>query len=257
MPSPPETLCIFGDSHIGSVRRALDAGLVRLDGYEVEFWGAAGPLFRQIDIKNGVVRPIGQEAAEAVAMVNAKGRTSLAPSDFDCFVFYGARLRSAEFMLPYLHYMRDPHRAVSHDVMQAAAAQFLVSCRAVRIARSFAASGKARVYFAPAPLMTDGVLDQTAPGMPLALYPCAAAATAEDRAQIWGMFTRILASDGITLIAQPDETVVNGAFTDARFAIDGAQASGDAGHKSPEFAALMLRSFLATASQGGCEKTND
>lgn len=253
MPSPPETLCIFGDSHIGSVRRALDAGLVRLDGFEVEFWGAAGPLFRQIDIKQGVVRPIGKEAEEVVLRVNGKGRATLSPEDFGSYLFYGARLRIAEFMLPYLHHLRDPQQAASSAVMQAAARQFLTSCRAVRIARSFAASGRTRVFFAPAPLTTDGMSGQGA----LKDYPRAVEAMAADRARIWQMFAQILADDGITLIAQPDETVVNGVFTHADYAIEGAQASGDAGHKSPEFARLMLQAFVAAARGDGCKKTHD
>ncbi|MDP5349331.1 MAG: hypothetical protein NWQ32_13205 [Paracoccaceae bacterium] len=257
MPSRPESLCIFGDSHIGSVRKALDAGLARLDGFEVEFWGAAGPLFRQIDIKQGVVRPIGKEAEEVVLRVNGKGRAALAPGDFDSYLFYGARLRIAEFMLPYLHHLRDPQQAVSGAVMQAAARQFLASCRAVRIARSFAASGRTRVFFAPAPLMTDGMAGQGAQKQAVGHYPRAVEATAADRSRIWQMFAQLLADDGVTLIAQPEETVVNGVFTHAGFAIEGAQASGDAGHKSPEFAALMLQAFAAASLRHGCKKTHD
>ncbi|MCD1628156.1 MAG: hypothetical protein ACU0BH_01205 [Paracoccaceae bacterium] len=244
MTSRRDSLCIFGDSHIGSIRKALNAGLVELDGLAVEFWGAAGPAFRQIDIKDGVVRPESKEAAEIVARVNGLGRLSLVADDFDGFLFYGARLRMAEFMVPYLHVLRDPKRAVSGAVMQAAAQHFLVSCRAFRIARSFARSGKTKVFFAPAPLMTKGILDFAAPKMPIDLYPFALEAEAQDRARIWGVFADILAADGITLIAQPDETIVDGAFTDARYAIEGALESGDAGHKSPEFAALMLGAFL-------------
>ena len=92
---------------------------------------------------------------------------------------------------------------------------------------------------------------------PLKDYPRATEATAADRTRVWQMFAQLLADDGITLIAQPDETVVNGVFTSADFAIEGAEASGDAGHKSPEFAALMLRAFVAAARRDGCKKTND
>jgi len=254
VPLPSETLCIFGDSHIGSARRALDAGLVVLEGRRVEFWGAAGPLFRQIDIKDGVVRPEGKEAVEMVAQVNGQGRLTLAAEDFDSFLFYGARLRMAEFMLPYLHFMRDPQRAVSQAVMQAAARQFLRSCRAFRIARSFAATGRTRVFFAPAPLMTLGVLDETGPGQPMARYPRAVEATAADRGVIWDLFDSLMAEAGITLIRQPEGTVVDGVFTDARFAIEGAQTSGDAGHKSAAFAALMLSAFEEVARRDACRK---
>lgn len=245
-----ETLCIFGDSHIGSLRKALKAGLIDVRGHPVEFWGAAGPLFRQIDIKNGVVRPEGKEAAAVVAQVNEHGRLSLAAEDFDTYLFYGARLRMAEFMLPYLHILCDPHQAISQAVMRASARHFIGSCRAVRIARSFAASGKTRVFFAPAPLMTQGILEVAATAMPVALYPRALEAGEADRALIWDVFDSILAADGITLIRQPDETVVNGVFTDARYAIEGAQESGDAGHKSPEFAALMFAAFQRAAGWG-------
>lgn len=248
MPSRNKSLCIFGDSHIGSVAKALDGGLVNLTGFDVEFWGATGPLFRQIDMVDGVIRATGAEAAKVVAQVNGKGRETISAGDFDSFLFYGARLRMADFMGPYLHRLRDPQAAVSAAVLRAAAKGFVNGCRAARMACALASAGKARVFFVPAPLLTADLVDHAAPGQVLAQYPLAGDATPADRDRIWCAVEDVLGASGVTLIRQPEATVVQGVLTARKYAVEGAEESGDIGHKSAEFAALMLVEFLKAAS---------
>ena len=96
MPSQSK-LAIFGDSNLGAVRRAFDGGLLSFPGYDVEFWGAAGSEYRNIHYGKGALRPITPEAEKAVLFVNGKGRKRLRTKDFNVFVFYGVRLRLAEF----------------------------------------------------------------------------------------------------------------------------------------------------------------
>ena len=90
-------LAIFGDSNLGAVRRAWEAGLLRFHGYDLEFWGAAGGDYRAIHYGKGALRATTLEAEETVLLVNGNGRRALAATDFDVFVFYGVRLRLAEF----------------------------------------------------------------------------------------------------------------------------------------------------------------
>lgn len=238
LPSDRPRLCVIGDSHLGSLRRAVDMGLVRFHGCHVEFWGAAGPQFRQIEMVRGVIRARG-DAREMVRRVNGNGREAIHPGDFDCFLFYGARLRVGEFFGPYLHRQHSGAGWQSRAALGAAARVFLRSTRACRIAAELSRSG-ARVWFAPAPLPTAQVIDHTAAGRIFAAYPRAADATPGDRARLWDVLIAEAAAEGIELIRQPDDTVVEGILTDARFACDGAAESGDAGHKSPWFAAAML-----------------
>lgn len=61
MPSPADasasSLCIFGDSHLASLKQALDQGLLDPAGANVEFWGAYGPCFRQLRYREGAICP--------------------------------------------------------------------------------------------------------------------------------------------------------------------------------------------------------
>lgn len=247
MPSRSKRLCIFGDSHIGGLRRALDAGLARPSGFEIEFWGATGPQFRQIDMVDDVVRATGPQAAGVVARINGQGRETLAPGDFDFYLFYGARLRMAEFMPPYLQRLRDPRNTISAAVLRAGASGFLSETRAARIARAFGASGKTRVFFAPAPLWTWGVPGDSAAQKLADDHPLAVEADRADRGRIWAAFEEVLGQDNVTLLRQPEETVTRGVFTDTDYAVEGAKDSGDIGHKSIEFAAMMFGTFLKAA----------
>jgi len=223
-------LCIFGDSHLGSVRRALDAGLIDLDGFDVEFWGVTGPLFRtQLHMLDGVLTPTGPDAAAMVEQVNGKGRATLSADDFDVILFYAARAG----------------QRISQAVLRAAAEGFLLDRRMARAAREFGRQGKAQILFAPTPYPTRGIGDYYAPKQLLARFPDAIATTETARADMWQIFVDAFAQDGVTLLHQPGHTVVDGLFTDTAYATEGAAENVDISHKSPEFAALMLQEFMA------------
>jgi hypothetical protein len=228
------------------VRRALDAGLVDLDGFDVEFWGVTGPLFRtQLHMLDGRLTPTGPEAAEMVQQINGKGRATLAADDFDVILFYAARLRLWHFQFEYLHRQNTPGRRLSKAVVAAAMQGFLLDRRMARAAREFGQKGKAQILFAPTPYPTRGIGDYHAPKQLLARFPNAITAPTEAYGDIWQGFVDAFAQDGVTLLHQPAHTVVDNLFTETAFAIEGAAESVDISHKSPEFAALMLQEFLA------------
>lgn len=235
-PSPLPSLCIFGDSHIASVKLALDAGLLPYLTDHLEFWGAYGPAFRQFEYQDQAVHPR-KEAEEMVARINGNGRLSLRCDDFAAYLFYGARLRSAEFLPPMLSTLRQGGH-LSAAVRQRVTRRFLEGRKSYRIAQQFVrANPAARVTFAPAPLLTLGV------GQPEKTWPEAEGATPEERAEIRSWLDREAERDGITLLHQPDETIVEGYWTDPRYAATGPESADDPVHKSPEFAALMLTRY--------------
>lgn len=241
MPLPPEPrrLCFFGDSQLGSVRLALTEGLTAPPpGTEVEFWGAIGPQFRQIDWRKGAIRARG-EALKMVQTLNAAQRDHIAPEDFDCIVFYGARLRTAEFFGPYIQWAVQHGHLPSRAVLRASARSFMENTRAFRLAGLMAGKG-CRSVFVPAPFYTKGVTDMEARGRFLHAYPGADQATAAQRAALWAAMIDVAAESGVTLVPQPEDTVTDGVLTKEEFAVDGAVESGDTGHKSPAFAARWL-----------------
>ncbi|MEL6467948.1 MAG: hypothetical protein AAFQ58_23540 [Pseudomonadota bacterium] len=242
MPSPhnPSRVCFFGDSQIASARLAMTEGLTSVpDDVDIEFWGATGPAFRQIEWRGGAMRATGA-ALEIALTINGRGRDHLAPGDFDTFVFYGARLRTAEFFGPYLQWHAAHGTFPSAAALHIAARTFMDDNRAYRNAVTLAAHG-ARVIFVPAPLYTNGVTDLHARGRFLHAYPRASEADADARAVLWQAMTAVARSGGVTLVPQPEDTVTNGVLTKAEFACEGAVEVGDTGHKSAAFAARWLQ----------------
>lgn len=246
MPSPPDRrLCIFGDSQLAAMRRAEALGLLPLGGYAVEYWGASGPRFRQLEWQDG--RVVATRDAHALALqINGNGRSSLGAEDFDEILIFGARVRANEFIAAYLHRALAEHGWQSPASLRLAARQFLINNRAYRFARDLAARGKARISVIPAPFSTDGVIDHHAQGQIFDLFPGAEAGTGADRAPLWDVLETEAARDGVTFLRQPDASVTRGVLTDARFGVEDARALKDYGHKSPEYAAMMFEAYQAS-----------
>ena len=251
LPDPSERsrqrICFFGDSQIASVKLAFDQGLLQLPPeVDVEFWGATGPNFRKLRMKDGRIVP-DKAALPFVQKINDHGREALAPEDFDGFVFYGARMRVVEFFAPYLHRQLDPRAGQSCAVLETAAAGWLVTNRSYRYARAFSGSG-AQVCVVPSPLPTEGILDPARRGSGFAGYPLALEAEVEHRSVLWAALSAVALRDGLMLLPQPEDTIASGAMTQARFAREGAAEAGDEGHKNPEFAAAVLRDWARSAN---------
>ncbi|MGI3163708.1 hypothetical protein [Pseudooceanicola sp. 200-1SW] len=248
MPSPAErapvaasaplpSLCIFGDSHIASVKHALDAGLLPLVAEHLEFWGAYGPAFRALEFRDNTILP-GDEAARDMALrINGAGRGALGGADFAGYLFYGARLRMADFMPPLLETLCTGGH-LSAAVQEKVARRFLRGTKAYRIACEFArATPGLPIAFAPAPLLTLGV------GNPGRLYPAAAGATADQREAIRLWLDRAAARDGLRLLHQPEDTITGGYWTAPAWASEEAGQEDDPVHKNAAFAARMVTLF--------------
>lgn len=241
MPSDAKTLrlCVVGDSHVGAVKKALDQELVRLP-MTVEFWGATGPNFRKLRQAPGRIVP-DAAARDAVLKINGEGRTELSAADFDVFLFYGARMRFAEFAGKMLPYMASPAAATSPSLLLAAARHFLQGRRFYRAAVDFTVHNPdARVFFVPTSLITAGIGTDPYEGQ-----AAIQGAGRAERTALRELLDTVAQSDGVTLLHQPEETIVGGLYTHPDYAVAGADESRDAGHKSSDFAALMLDIFMA------------
>ncbi len=245
MPLQSKRLVIFGDSNIATVKRAMDEGKLAFDGWEHEFWGVAGPEFRHIHFGKGAIRAIKPEAEKMVLLVNGNGRNLLKARDFDLFVFYGVRLRLAEFFAPYLALFANGECAVSDAVLEHAANAFLQDRRSVRMAEKLKAKGAREVVFVSAGFPVWGVVDQAEEGRVLADYPLVKTAGPAARARVWRALEAAFENRGLRFVAQPEDTVVKGMFTDPCYAIDGAAEKGDASHKSAAYAAKVLANITA------------
>ncbi len=242
MPSPPADkairICIYGDSHLGCLKQALDQGLVDPRGYDIEFWGADGPYFRQLRLQDGVIRP-DPEAEERVLLVNGRGRKFLRPGDFDVMFFMGARLRAGEFLEFLRRRMSRSNGFLSRAVVMRVARGWANRTRSYRYAGEIARSGAARVVYFPTPLPTFSGRDgATQPG------PQEAGRCGDVVALGWSSLSEVAGSDGIDFIRQPDATVTGGLRTRAEFGCAGFAEAGDLVHKNARFGAIVLEQLF-------------
>ncbi len=237
----PGSVCVFGDSHMASVKQAWDQGLIDAGGRAMSFWGADGPSFRALRWKGGKVVP--DAPVRGLVRRISGGPETLAPEDHDLFIFYGARLRVHEFFAGIVNHERGEAGFLSAAARARLVARWTSSTRAWRIAREFSRRG-ARVVFVPTSLPTQGVLPAAAERQQLALKT-----TRAERARLWQMLEDEARANGFTLIPQPEETVTRSTtLTRAEYAVPGAREARDWVHKSPQFAALMVRAALAAAA---------
>ena len=228
---------------MGSLRQADGDGLVAWPaGSEVEYWGATGPKFRNIRWQGGALRASGTALAD-VHKINVAKREVIAPGDFDILVFYGSRLRVAEFMLRMSDWRYRTGSWPSQAVLTAAAEKFTSSVRSFHTCAHFA-QARTPVYFVPSPLYTDGIVNMMARGAPLHQFPKAIEAQKEDRDILWSTLQTLARSRGFEVVRQPEDTIANGVFTKTEYACEGAADSGDFGHKSPAFAARWMQELV-------------
>ncbi|OIP87985.1 MAG: hypothetical protein AUK37_00330 [Rhodobacterales bacterium CG2_30_65_12] len=232
-------LCFIGDSNLAALKLGHDGGIAEAAGVDISFYGAPGPDFRALRYSDGVIVPDPQ-AVEAVKLVTGGDRINFDAAEVDVVAFFAARFRVQAFFEEFLHRASVPGAFVSAQVRMRALEALAMSTRYVRAAFDMAARGH-RVIFVPTPFLTDAIA-----GDPLAKAPMAAQATPDDRAALWDEIEGFFAARGVTLLRQPDETVVRGCLTDPAFAAIGAEAAGDAVHKSAEYGAMVIRQVLAS-----------
>lgn len=230
--------CVFGDSHIACIKHALDEDLLDMQGIELEFWGAPGPQFRDIHFLEGQLVGTTEAARNNLAKINPARSAALVPQDFDGFLFIGCRLRLSEFVVPLLQNQAGKPGYVSAAVRDLMLRRWLEGCRWYRAAREFAKERP--VYFSPAGFLNDGSLSEEDVAKAINTE-----ATASDRCALWDQIEQAMASDSITLLRQPEETVTRGGLTARSYATTLGSQDDDAVHKNGAYGALILNQALA------------
>ncbi|MDA5093226.1 hypothetical protein O2N63_03915 [Aliiroseovarius sp. KMU-50] len=234
-------VCLYGDSNLAALRLAFNEGYDPGDDVEVSFFGAQGPAFRQLrQTKDGVQAD--KKLINGKELISTDGRSGIKPSDFDAILFIGARLRAHEYFHAVMPGLFHRDRSLSLAVREAMTAKFLSSCRSVRIATLFSSNGMPFVAFAPSGFLNEGLSKshrwEELAGIEIAKQT--------DRAAIWSVLEEELSKRGVTLIAQPEETVASGCLTKAQYAVDDAKALGDAVHKNEAYGKIILDHFFGS-----------
>jgi hypothetical protein len=239
MPSQNKRVCVFGDSHFACTRAAMTIGAVDATDVTVEFWGNIGKRFRYLTWRNDQIEPLDNFTALRFAKTNVMGRQVLNTTDFDMVLFMGCRIDLHRLIPELLFRRRTAAYRLSAGVELRVIQDFLHRLPPYQFARNFAAQKKARIVVAPVSFNTDGFADNIP-----ARFVAAMDATADDRQAVWNAICEVMKDDGLELVAQPEETIVNGCFTDPAFAVKNYQQRNDRTHKNAYYGALILNEAL-------------
>lgn len=235
MHSQNKRLCIFGDSHFACVKYAMTQAKVDTTGVDVEFWGNIGKQFRSLTWRNDQIEPLDRYTGRRFAASNSAGRTKLNAADFDVILFMGCRIDVHRLIPELLHRKKTSDSQISSGVTQRYISDFLNRLPPYHFAKNFAAQNKAQIVSAPISFNTDGFSDQISETFPLALH-----AIEDDRRQVWDAVEKVMAADGIIFLPQPEETIINGCYTDPAYAAKNYLSREDRTHKNLEYGALIL-----------------
>ena len=236
---PVPRLAVFGDSHYACVRQAQTLGLVDVSGVDIEYWGHIGRRFNFLEYQDGAIRPTDDVTAARFAKFNEKGRLFLPAADFDMILFVGTRTYvNPVFRVLLAASQRGPF--LSSGLKRRIVADHLGTHSGYQLARKMAAAGAARIVLSPIAFPTQGY-----PRIEARTGPEMRAASPAALAEIWDLAVSVAASDGITLIRQPPQTIVDSVFTKPEFAIDQHVEKQDFEHHSPAFGALILSQAIA------------
>lgn len=245
MAEGPPRFCIFGDSHYACLKQAELQGLVDVSGIELEYWGHVGGRFRYLQARDGAIHPRDDFTAMRFAKFNAKGRTFLPAADFDAILVMGARVYIWRMFQRVLALLADGP-LVSEGLQRRLLADNLRQHLGYQLAWGLAASGTARILLAPTAYYTEGFAH-----LAEAIPPGLAALIPDRVPEFWRYLQEAAAEDGITLLRQPEETVVQGMFTGVDYAVADHLRKPDYEHHNAAFGAAVLAPVLPIVRAAG------
>lgn len=237
-------LCIFGDSHYACLKQAEVQGLVDVQGVELEYWGHVGGRFRYLEFRDGAVHPVDDFTARRFAKFNAKGREHLPAAEFDVIHVTGARVYVWGLFNQLLRGMtQGPF--LSSGLARRILVDGLRGQAGYRLAAGLASTRTARVLLSPVAYYTVD------PGrFADVLTPAVRERIPEEVPRFWAILEATAAEDGVELLRQPEETVTEGLFTDAAYAVAGHVEKRDYEHHNAAYGALILSRAVQMAR--GC-----
>jgi hypothetical protein len=234
-------VCIFGDSHYACLKQAEVQGLVDARGVELEYWGHVGSRFRHLEFRDGAIHPLDDFTALRFAKFNARGRTFLPAAEFEAILVMGARVYLWRMFLQILTDIAfGPF--VSEGLQRRILTDGLRRQQGYRLAKGLAGTGTARVVLAPVAYYT---FDPARPEH--ALSPEVQTLIPRKLPEFWAILEAAAAEDGIRLLRQPEETVSQGMFTEAAYAVPDYLSKQDFEHHNAAYGAIVLARMLEFA----------
>lgn len=248
----PRALCVIGNSHLVAFQQGWQASPDVTQGHDVRFFALPAPEMLSLRVENGRLIPTTLRAAEFLA-ATSDGAAYIDLAAFDAFVLVGAHFFALPIVQLYDHHRLAAHAEadlplVSRSLLRHLARRSLMATGGHALLRLLRAASDKPILVLPEPLMAAGIRQHPVKG---------AAWTTPHLDFLMELYAEALAGlctmMSARLVAQPRETVVDGAFSDtayqkgARRLFGGreyTEADEDFRHMNAEFGAIMVREAL-------------
>jgi hypothetical protein len=222
-------ICVIGNSHIGTLRRALVERLFLDRKLDFVFWGFPGSEYGKIRFENGRFTHPDKERALAVS----GGRyESIDPRDFDVLLFVGGFIPGKKIFA-----LKAAGKPVSPIVAKLLRHQIAKS-PAMKLIRSATQVFSGRILLVPRPLQSESAREMD--GL-----------AHEHDEDINRACAEIFAEQGVTYLPQPAETIKDRQWTKPEY-----MGPGSSGHANAKYGAIVLtavRDWLQSRQQTAAE----
>lgn len=226
-------VCVFGNSHVGSLRRAWERNKQKYAEIELTFFASPGKDLQGLKVSNGNLIA-DSESLKDVLIYTSGTDGDVIVKDYDCFLIYAAQTKS--FRLS-----RD--RFYSEAVMSDSIKDVVEGTLSYRILKQIREVSDRFVFFGHTPLVASEKKDED---QSLEAYKNGIALLNE----------RFYSKHQAELLMQSEKTIVNGKNTRKEFTKNskklemgknvnrGLHEEGDIRHMNDVFGRLWLEAFL-------------
>lgn len=245
-----KSICLIGNSHLAALKYGTKL-LEPSNSYSLDFFGAAGPAFRSASLIDGWLVP-DSEMMRQRFRVTAAGRDRIEVGAYDAFVVVG--FAGIDGIMRVCHEFATAQMALHKGKTLVSSALFAAIAEGqirqqpgIELAFQLREATTAPIF----------VLRKPRPAIGVKFVKARLRRMSEegDGKIILPVYRKVgarLASDGLIVIDQPVQTIVDDVFTDELYSIGSKKlASGqehgeiDHGHMNAEFGALLLEALLA------------
>jgi hypothetical protein len=254
---PSKRLCVIGNSHAAAWRLGLAQVPECKEGGSIDFFAARSDLMRHLELREGQLQPTSEVTAQWMRRISG-GQAAIDVAAYTHFVIVGLGLNTVKpmealggFSVYEAEAALDPQRPLVSDACLAAMTRALVDgSTALHIAALLRKATNAPVLVAPQPYPGEGILQE--PGW---LQASQSGALQYVTSVFRKVAERSAGELRCDLLWQPEESVVRGGLTAARYSSGSVRLglNPNAKHDSDEnlhmnalYGAEMLRKCLAS-----------
>ncbi|NQW53315.1 MAG: hypothetical protein HQ465_18940 [Rhodospirillales bacterium] len=246
-------VCVLGNSHLASARRAWPLVRDRYPQLQVTFFGGPGKTIGDVKLVEGALTPDNDRSTLLIEKVS--GRREIVISEYSAFCVVGSGLRPAAAAELGAEYSTQPDRGrplISPAMFASLLSSILDRSIAMRLARLIRSHSNAPLFLVGQPYPIATLLDEVDdPKLgPVARRWHAALSDGPMLDRVYTMAMKGLAkSVGATFIPQPAGTIQQSILTASAYRLDREKELKDFAHTNEAYGELVIEALNALLSE--------